>query len=95
MATGKCLGSGRRANCPVTALIKQVKFFSLRSLWHGRPIWARKNLVAVQRGLLPTKHLRRKRGANDKNYCEGRYVADVRRPHVAVPHSLEKRHGIG
>lgn|GEM_PF-3674545 len=44
--------------------------------------------------LLPTKHLRGNRGANDKNYCQRRYVAGVRRPRVAVPDSLEQRHSV-
>ena len=30
---------------------------------------ARQNQIAAQLVLLPTKHLRRKRSANDKNYC--------------------------
>jgi hypothetical protein len=40
-------------------------------------------------GSLPTKHLRRKPGANGKNDCQCCYVADVRGPSVAVPDSLE------
>jgi hypothetical protein len=53
------------------------------------PICARRNQIAAQLALLPTKHLRRKRRANDKNDRQCRYIADVRRPRVAVPDSLE------
>ena len=39
--------------------------------------------------LLPAKDLRRERRANDKHRGQCRYVAQVRRPRVAIPDSLE------
>jgi hypothetical protein len=45
--------------------------------------------------LLPTKHLRRKRRANNKHCSQCGYVAHVGRPRVAVPDSLQQGHSVG
>jgi hypothetical protein len=51
---------------------------------------------AVKRSvLLPTKYLRRERGANYEHQDQRRYVARVRQPRVALPNSLKQRHGVG
>jgi hypothetical protein len=47
------------------------------------------NSGVEQSVLLPTKHLRRERRANDKHHSQCRYVAQVRGPRVALPDPLE------
>src|SRR6266542_3370419 len=48
----------------------------------------------LHRQLLPTKHSRRNRYADEEHQGQGRHVAGMRGPSLAAPDTSEKRHGI-